>query len=261
MQVAMSVQNLYAGYAERYILKGVSFDIPKGQTTAIVGSSGCGKSTLLKHLLGLLKPASGSIIFKDKDIAQADEDGLTEFRKSIGILFQGSALLNSMTIADNVALPLKEHTNLNESTIKIIVKMKLDLVGLTGFDKFYPSQLSGGMKKRAGIARAMALDPEMLFFDEPQAGLDPITSAGLDILICKLRDIFKITTVVVTHELHSLFTIANHVVMLDKGEVVFSGSIDEFKACEDIRVIRFLTRQPEVQSFSPDDYFKTITAD
>jgi phospholipid/cholesterol/gamma-HCH transport system ATP-binding protein len=166
-----------------------------------------------------------------------------------------------MTVGDNVALPIREHSRLNEATIKIMVKMKLDLVGLSGFDDFYPSQLSGGMKKRAGIARAMALDPEMLFFDEPQAGLDPVTAAGLDNLIMKLRDLFRMTLVVVTHELHSLFTIADQIVMLDKGDLIFAGTVEEFKSSVDPRIQRFITRQPEEETYCPEDYFSIITAD
>lgn len=261
MENKISIKNLFTKYGNKTILKDITFDVPTGRITAIVGGSGCGKSTLLKHIIGLLKPASGEILVNNKDITKLTEMQLNEFRKSIGVLFQGAALLNSMTIEDNVALPIREHTHLNEATIKIMVKMKLDLVGLSGFGDFYPSQLSGGMKKRAGIARAMALDPEILFFDEPQAGLDPITSAGLDALIIKLRDIFKMTIIVVTHELHSLFTIADVIVMLDRGEVVFYGTVQEFKNSEDERVKRFITRKPEEETYSPEDYFNILTAD
>lgn len=255
------IKNLFTKYGNKTILKDISFNVPKGKITAIVGGSGCGKSTLLKHLIGLLKPASGEIWVNEKDITKLQEMELNEFRKSIGVLFQGAALLNSMPIEDNIALPIREHTHLNEATIKIMVKMKLDSVGLSGFGSFYPSQLSGGMKKRAGIARAMALDPEMLFFDEPQAGLDPVTSAGLDALIIKLRDIFKMTVIVVTHELHSLFTIADIIIMLDRGEVVFNGDLEGFKNAEDERVKRFLTRKPEEENYIPEDYFNILTAD
>ncbi len=261
MEPAIVVKNLITRYGDKVILKDISFQIPKGKITAIVGGSGCGKSTLLKHLIGLLRPVSGSIMVGDRDIASIDERGLDEFRKRIGVLFQGAALLNSITVGDNVALPIREHARLNEATIKIMVKMKLDLVGLSGFDDFYPSQLSGGMKKRAGIARAMALDPEMLFFDEPQAGLDPVTAAGLDNLIMRLRDLFRMTLVVVTHELHSLFTIADQIVMLDKGELVFTGSVEEFKSSEDQRIKRFISRMPEEDIYCPEDYFNIITAD
>ena len=258
MEKAIEVIDLVTQYGDRVILNGISFSIPKGKTTVILGGSGCGKSTLLNHLIGLLKPTLGKILINGRDITAMTEDEFNEFRKKMGVLFQGSALLNSMTIADNVALPLREHTKLEEPTIQIICRMKLDLVSLSKFEHFYPSQLSGGMKKRAGIARAMALDPELLFFDEPSAGLDPVTAAGLDELIIKLRDVFKITVVVVTHELPSVFMIADYVIMLDLGEVIFAGPIDELKASTQPKVRRFLERRAEQETYSPEDYFRFI---
>lgn len=261
MEKAIEVTDLVTQYGERVILKGVSFGIPKGQTTVILGGSGCGKSTLLKHLIGLLKPTSGKILINGKDATLMTEDQFNEVRKRVGILFQGAALLNSMSLSDNVALPLREHTALNESTIGIMVRMKLDLVGLSGFENFYPSQLSGGMKKRAGIARAMALDPEFLFFDEPSAGLDPVTAAGLDELIVKLRNVFKVTIIVVTHELPSVFMIADYVIMLDRGEVIFAGPLDELRVSDKPRIRMFLERRPEEAIYSPEDYFRFIAGD
>ena len=261
MENAIQVAGLVAHYGEREILKDISFFIPKGMTTVILGGSGCGKSTLLKHLIGLLKPTRGQININGKNIAVLNENELNEVRKKMGILFQGAALLNSMTIADNVALPMREHTRLEETTIQIMVRMKLDLVGLSGFEGFYPSQLSGGMKKRAGLARAIALDPELLFFDEPSAGLDPITAAGLDELILKLRNVFKMTIIVVTHELPSVFTISDYVIMLDAGEVIFSGTLDELRASVHPRIKMFLERQPEQETYSPEDYFKIIAGE
>jgi len=261
MENAIQVTGLVAHYGEREILKDISFFIPKGMTTVILGGSGCGKSTLLKHLIGLLKPTRGQININGKNIAVLNENELNEVRKKMGILFQGAALLNSMTIAGNVALPMREHTRLEETTIQIMVRMKLDLVGLSGFEEFYPSQLSGGMKKRAGLARAIALDPELLFFDEPSAGLDPITAAGLDELILKLRNVFKMTIIVVTHELPSVFTIADYVIMLDAGEVIFSGTLDALRASVHPRIKMFLERQPEQETYSPEDYFKIIAGE
>lgn len=258
MENAIEVNNLVTRYGDRVILKGVTLSIPKGKTTVILGGSGCGKSTLLNHLIGLLKPSSGRILISGKDITGLDETGFNEVRKKMGVLFQGAALLNSLTIADNVALPLREHTKLEEPTIKIMVRMKLDLVGLSKFEHFYPSQLSGGMKKRAGIARAIALDPELLFFDEPSAGLDPVTAAGLDELIIKLRDVFRMTIVVVTHELPSVFMISDYVIMLDLGEVVFAGTLDELKMSPHPRVRMFLERHAEKETYSPEDYFRFI---
>jgi phospholipid/cholesterol/gamma-HCH transport system ATP-binding protein len=261
MEIAIDVRDLVTYYGEREILKNISLSIPKGKTTVILGGSGCGKSTLLKHLIRLLKPTRGSIFIHGKDITLMEEEELNEVRKKMGVLFQSSALLNSITLADNVALPLREHTRLKESTIQIMVRMKLDLVGLSGFEHLYPSQLSGGMKKRAALARAMALDPEMLFFDEPSAGLDPITAAGLDGLILKLKNVFKMTIVVVTHELASVFTIADYVIMLDFGEVIFLGTLDELRASDHPRIRMFLERRPEKEAYSPEDYFKIIAGD
>jgi phospholipid/cholesterol/gamma-HCH transport system ATP-binding protein len=261
MEKAIEVTGLVTHYGDREIIKNVSFGIPKGMTTVILGGSGCGKSTLLKHLIGLLKPTSGRILINGKDITALDEKKLDEVRKRMGVLFQGAALLNSMTISDNVALPIREHTKLEESTIQIMVRMKLDLVGLSGFESFYPAQLSGGMKKRAGLARALALDPELLFFDEPSAGLDPVTAAGLDELILKLRNVFKMTIIVVTHELPSVFTIADYVIMLDMGNVIFSGALDELKVSDNPRIRMFLERRPEKEAYSPEDYFHIIAGE
>ncbi len=261
METAIEIIGLQTHYGDREILRCISTSIPKGMTTVILGGSGCGKSTLLKHLIGLLKPTRGSILMLGKDITVMGEDELNGVRQRMGVLFQGAALLNSMTVAENVALPLREHTELNASTIDIMVRMKLDLVGLSGFENFYPSQLSGGMKKRAGLARALALDPEFLFFDEPSAGLDPVTAAGLDELILKLRNVFKITIVVVTHELPSVFMIADHIIMLDGGEVLFAGSLDALNASEHPRIRMFLERRAEEITYSPDDYFRVIAGE
>jgi len=261
MESAIKVVDLVTYYGDREILKKISFSIPKGKTTVILGGSGCGKSTLLKHLIGLLRPTSGNIFMGDKDIAAMTGPELDEVRKKMGVLFQGAALLNSITIAENVALPIREHTKLNDATIQIMVRMKLDLVDLSGFDNFYPSQLSGGMKKRAGLARAMALDPEFLFFDEPSAGLDPVTAAGLDELILKLRNVFRMTIVVVTHEMASVYLIADYIIMLDAGNVLFTGTLDELRASQNPRIRMFLERRPETEVYSPDDYFKIIAGD
>ncbi|HMK49728.1 MAG TPA: ABC transporter ATP-binding protein [Thermodesulfovibrionales bacterium] len=261
MENAIEVKNLVTHYGDREILKNISFSVPKGMTTVVLGGSGCGKSTLLKHLIGLLSPTSGQILIGGKDITQMNEPEMNEVRKKMGILFQGAALLNSMSILDNVALPMREHTKLNESTMEIMVRMKLDLVGLSGFDSFFPSQLSGGMKKRAGLARALALDPELLFFDEPSAGLDPVTAAGLDELILKLNKVFRMTIVVVTHELPSVFTIADYVIMLDKGDVLFCGTLEELRKADHPRIKMFLERKPEEETYSPEDYFRVIAGE
>jgi len=260
-ETAIEVTGLRTRYGDREVLKGLTFAIPKGKTTVILGGSGCGKSTLLKHLIGLLKPSEGRISISGREITTLTDQAMDEVRKKMGVLFQGAALLNSLTIAENIALPIKEHTKINDATIQIMVRMKLDLVGLSGFDHFYPSQLSGGMKKRAGLARALALDPEMLFFDEPSAGLDPVTAAGLDELILKLQKAFRMTIVVVTHELPSVFAIADYVIMLDKGQVLFFGPLEELKASDNPRIRQFLERRWEEEEYSPDDYFRMIAGD
>jgi phospholipid/cholesterol/gamma-HCH transport system ATP-binding protein len=261
MEKAIEVRDLVTHYGDREVLKGISFDVPKGSTTVILGGSGCGKSTLLKHLIGLLRPTSGSIMINGEDITRMNEDQMNGVRRKMGVLFQGAALLNSMTLADNVALPMREHTDLEESTIQIMVRMKLELVGLSGFDDYYPSQLSGGMKKRAGIARAMALDPAFLFFDEPSAGLDPVTAAGLDELIIRLNRAFRMTIVVVTHELPSVFMIADYIIMLDAGKVIFQGTLDELRASRNERIQMFLHRKPERDTYTPEDLFRIIAGD
>jgi phospholipid/cholesterol/gamma-HCH transport system ATP-binding protein len=261
MEKAIEVKGLTSHYGDMNVLSRVSFAIPKGMITVILGSSGCGKSTLLKHLIALLKPVEGNIIMSGKDITALKEDELDEVRKKMGVLFQGTALFNSLTIADNVALPMREHTKLEESTLQIMVRMKLDLVGLSGFENYYPSQLSTGMKRRAGIARAMAMDPEFLFLDEPSAGLDPMTAAGLDELIRKLNKAFKMTIVAVTHELESVFAIADYVIMIDRDEVIFTGTLEELKASGNRKIRMFLERKPDEGGYSPEDYFRILTGD
>src|ERR1700674_273226 len=204
----ISVRDLHVKYGATEILHGVAFDVRRGETLVIMGGSGSGKSTLVRTLIGLEKPSSGHVWIKGKDIATISEAELDEVRKKIGMSFQGGALFGSMTVGENVALPLREHTKLEDSTIEIILRLKLDQVGLTGFENYMPAQLSGGMKKRAAVARALAMDPEILFFDEPSAGLDPIIAAGVDELILDLKKAFRMTILVVTHELTSALLIA-----------------------------------------------------
>jgi phospholipid/cholesterol/gamma-HCH transport system ATP-binding protein len=254
----VQVKNLVASYGDRTVLKGVNLDIYPGESLAILGRSGCGKSTLLRHMIGLLKPQSGQVIIKGKDINAISEDEKIELFKKIGMLFQSSALFNSMTIGDNVAFPLREHTDLEESTIQIMMKMKLDLVGLSGFDQFKPAQLSGGMKKRAGLARAIAMDPEVLFCDEPSAGLDPVVAAGLDNLIIKLKKAFKMTIVVVTHEMESVFTMADRIAMMHEGKILAVGTKEELQNHPDPVIQRFLKRIPDDEEIDRDAYLKTI---
>lgn len=258
LEYAIEIRDLVTHYGSRKILDGVNLKIRRGETMVILGGSGCGKSTLLRHIIGLNKPTSGEIWIKGKDITCLSEDELNTLRTKMGVLFQGAALFNSMTIGENVALPLVEHTDLNESTIQIMSRMKLGQVGLSGYDDYYPSQLSGGMKKRAGLARALAMDPEILFFDEPSAGLDPIVSAALDELIIKLKRAFKMTIVVVTHEMASAFLIADRITVLDKGVIVALGTPDEIRNSEHRKVQQFLQRRPDEVMQDSEEYLDIL---
>ncbi|HYB72058.1 MAG TPA: ABC transporter ATP-binding protein [Candidatus Sulfotelmatobacter sp.] len=255
----IEVRDLVVQRGDRRILDGVSFTVQRGETTVILGGSGCGKSTLLRHMVGLDRPLAGRVLLWGQDITELPEAEVNGLRRKMGILFQSGALFNSMTVGENVAVPLREHTELPDSTIEIMVRMKLGLVGLSGFEDYMPAALSGGMKKRAGLARAMAMDPEILFFDEPSAGLDPITAAGLDELILRLRQTFQMTIVVVTHELPSLFLIAEKVVMLDKGKVVLAGTLGELRASADPRVQQFLERRPAPEMEDEDEMLRILT--
>ncbi len=259
--VAISVRNLRVKYGEREILHGINFEVPAGETMVILGGSGSGKSTLLRTLVGLETPSSGEIWIQGKDFASISEDERDELRKKMGMSFQGGALFGSMTVGENVALPLHEHTRLDDSTIEIMVRLKLDQVGLSGFENYTPAQLSGGMKKRAAIARALAMDPEILFFDEPSAGLDPIIAAGIDELILKLKKAFRITIVVVTHELASAFLIADRMIVLDKGVIVANATTQELQKSQQPRVRQFLDRVPEPELTGEIDYLQMLTGD
>ncbi len=258
-EVMISLRNLRVSYGEREILHGISFDVMRGETMVILGGSGSGKSTLLRSLVGLQKASAGEIWLKGKNIASISPEEMDEIRKKIGMSFQGSALFGSLTVGENVALPLREHTNLEDSTIDIILRLKLDQVGLAGFEDYMPSELSGGMKKRAAVARALAMDPEILFFDEPSAGLDPIIAAGVDQLILELKKAFHMTIIVVTHELASAFLIADRMVLVDKGHVVAIGKVEEMQASTHPRVRQFLDRIPEPEVSGEMDYLQMLT--
>src|SRR5579872_2696642 len=258
---AISVVNLRVSYGEREILHGVSFDVRRGETMVILGGSGSGKSTLLKTLVGLEKPTLGEVWINGVNTAQISEREMDAIRKTIGMSFQGSALFGSMTVGENVALPLREHTDLEDSTIEVMVRIKLGQVGLGNFEDYMPSELSGGMKKRAAVARALAMDPEILFFDEPSAGLDPIIAAGLDELILNLKKAYAITIVVVTHELASAFLIADRMVLLDRGKSVAMGTRDEIRASLQPRVRQFLDRVPEPEVTDELDALEVLTGD
>ncbi|MFH1630120.1 MAG: ATP-binding cassette domain-containing protein [Pseudomonadota bacterium] len=212
----IQVKELKAGYGEDIILDNVSFTVYEGEVFVILGGSGCGKSTLLKTIIGLIHPYSGQIIIDGDEVSGDDEAKLQKVLRKVGVLYQGAALFGSMTIAENVALPIEEYTSLPRESVNTLVRMKLGLVNLEGYENHFPSELSGGMKKRAGLARAMALNPKILFFDEPSAGLDPVTSAELDNLILFLNRSLGTTMVIVTHELQSIFAVAQRIIMLDK---------------------------------------------
>ena len=216
-EVVIQVRDLVAAYGEQIILDNVSFEVYEGEIFVILGGSGCGKSTLLKHLIGLLPPHSGEVLIDGDDISECDEVTFQHILRKVGVLYQSGALFGSMTLAENIALPIKEYTDLPQESVDILVSMKLHLVDLDGYENHLPSEISGGMKKRAGLARAMALNPKILFFDEPSAGLDPVTSAELDKLIIHLNRSLGTTMVIVTHELRSIFTVAHRVIMLDKS--------------------------------------------
>jgi phospholipid/cholesterol/gamma-HCH transport system ATP-binding protein len=258
-EAIISASDLRVGYAGREVLHGLDFEVLRGETMVIIGGSGSGKSTMLRTLVGLEKPSSGKIEIKGVDIARASARETDAIRKRIGIAFQGGALIGSMTVGENIALPLLEHTTLEGSTIEVMVRIKLEQVGLSGFEHFNPSQLSGGMKKRAAFARAMALDPEILFFDEPSAGLDPITAAGIDDLILSLKNAYSLSIVVVTHELTSAFAIADRIVLLDRGSIAAIGPVEEVKNSSHPRVRQFLDRVPDSAQDDDVDHLRMFT--
>ena len=244
----VQVRDLVVRYGDATILDGVTFDVHEGEIFVILGGSGCGKSTLLRQVIGLEKPASGTVLIDGEDITKAEGKDRGRILRKIGILFQSGALFGSMTLAENISLPLVEYTDLPREIIEIIIRMKLSMVSLEGFENFLPSELSGGMKKRAALARAMAMDPRILYCDEPSAGLDPITSAGLDNLLIQLNRSLGVTIVVVTHELASVFAIAHRVIMLDKSvkNIIAEGKPFDLKEHSDNPLVRdFFNRLAE----------------
>jgi phospholipid/cholesterol/gamma-HCH transport system ATP-binding protein len=255
---AISVRDVVVSYNGRRVLDGVNLEIARGETMVLLGGSGSGKSTLLRQIIALERPQAGEILLNGVDLAKCSAAELKRQRRSIGVAFQDAALFNSLSLEDNVALALRENTRLAESTIRLMTWLKLALVGLAEFGKLSPQALSGGMKKRAAVARALALDPEILVFDEPSAGLDPIVGAELDELILGLKRAFNMTVVVVTHEMSSAFRIADRMAMLYKGSLIAVGTKEEMRSNPHPRIRQFLDRVPDpLADVSPlDEYFK-----
>ncbi|MFN7995466.1 MAG: ABC transporter ATP-binding protein [Bryobacteraceae bacterium] len=255
----IEVKDLRVQYGDREVLHGLTFEVHRGQTTVVIGGSGSGKSTLLRTLVGLEKPSSGEVRLHGTDLAKASVRELDAIRKKIGLAFQGGALIGSLSVGENIALPLLEHTALDPATIEVMVRIKLEQVGLSGFENYRPSQLSGGMKKRAAFARAIAMDPDVLFFDEPSAGLDPITAAGIDGLILNLKSAYSMSMIVVTHELASAFLIADRIIVLDRGRIVAMGTVGEVRNSGNPRVRQFLDRSPDAEQDDEVDHFRMFT--
>ncbi len=257
----IEVRDLVTHYGPREILHGVDLRIEPGEIMVIIGGSGSGKTTLLRHLLGLKRATSGSVRLLGHDLAAVSSLELFELSKRIGVAFQGGALFSSMTVGENVMLPLVEHTRLDRETMEIMMRMKLEITRLSGFEDLMPSELSGGMIKRAAFARAVIMDPVVLFADEPSAGLDPTVSRSLDELILELRDAMGMTIVVVTHELDSAFRIADRVTVLDQGDVLFIGTVDEIRRSENERIQNLLNRRFKEEELDPDEYLARLTGE
>ncbi len=244
-EARIRVHDLTMAYGDFVIQHDLNFTVQRGDVFIIMGGSGCGKSTLLRHLIGLMAPAKGKVLYDSLSFWDAAPEEQERIKRGFGVLFQSGALWSSLTLAENVALPLGEYTDLSPAEIREVVSLKLALVGLAGFERFYPSEISGGMQKRAGLARAMALDPDILFFDEPSAGLDPISSRRLDDLILELRESLGTTLIIVTHELASIFAIGNNSVFLDPESKTMIASGDPNmlrKECPEAKVRTFLNR-------------------
>ncbi len=257
----IEVRDLVTHYGTRKILNGVSLDIVEGEIMVIMGGSGSGKSTLLRYLMALEKQTSGTINILGNDIEKISKKDFFNIRKKLGVAFQGGALFSSMTVGENIMLPLYEHTKLDRKTMEIMARMKLEVVSLAGFEDLMPSELSGGMIKRAAVARAIVMDPKILFFDEPSAGLDPVVSSALDDLILTLREAMGMTIVVVTHELESAFKIADRITMLDRGDILFQGTVEEIRSHQSERIQNLLNRRSEDQAIDPDEYMQRLTGE
>ncbi len=257
-EYVIEVENLVTHYGDRQILKNVNLRIRRGEIMVIMGGSGSGKTTLLRHLMALEKATSGSIKLLGSDVTQLNEIELYAMCRKIGVSFQGGALLSSLTVGENITLPLREHTDLDQTVMDIMARMKLEVVNLAGFENLMPSELSGGMLKRAALARAIITDPALLFCDEPSAGLDPVVSSALDELILRLRDAMDMTIVVVTHELDSAFRIADRITVLDQGAILTVGTVEEVKNSDNERIQNLLNRKFEVEEPDPEEYLARL---
>ncbi len=255
----IEVKGLVTHYGQRKILDGVDFEVKKGEIRVVMGGSGSGKSTLLWYMLGLYQPTAGEIKLLGKDLQKISFNDHLNLKQDIGVSFQSGALFSSMSVGDNVALPLRELTDLDENTIRIISRMKLEVVNLGGFHKLMPAQLSGGMIKRAALARSIVMDPKLLFFDEPSAGLDPVVASEIDDLILSLRDTMGMSMVVVTHELDSAFKIADRITVLDNGKNLITGTVEEIKRSTNKRVMDLLQRRSRHDKLNPTEYLRRLT--
>lgn len=260
-KTVIEVENLVTHYGTRKILNDVSMSVAEGEVMVIMGGSGSGKSTLLRYMMALERQTSGTIKLLDQDIAKLNQQEMFNLRKKIGVAFQGGALFSSMTVGENIMLPLYEHAELDIMTMEIMARMKLEVVDLGGFENLMPAELSGGMIKRAAFARAVVMDPKLLFCDEPSAGLDPVVASALDDLILKLRDAMGMTVVVVTHELESVFKIADRITVLDRGEILFIGTVDELRNHPSERIQNLLNRRAEDDAIDPDEYLSRLTGE
>lgn len=255
---SIEVSGLVTHYGDRQVLKDVSLTVRPGEIFVIMGGSGSGKTTLLNHLLGLLRPTAGTIRVLGRDINTLSGQEMQDLRTRMGVAFQSGALFSSMSVGDNIALPLREHTDLDETTIGIVTRLKLEVVSLAGFEHLMPAELSGGMIKRAAFARAIVMDPKLLFCDEPSAGLDPVVASSIDDLILRLRDAMGMSIVVVTHDLDSAFKIADRICVLDKGEVLALDSVDAIRNSSNERIQNLLNRRTEEAEIDPDAYLRRL---
>lgn len=259
-ELVIEVRDLVTHYGPREILHSVSLDVYQGEVLVIMGGSGSGKTTMLNTLLGLVRPTSGYVRLLGQDLNAIDDVARTKLRQKMGVAFQGGALFTSMNVLQNIMLPLREHTQLDETTMQIMARLKMEVVNLSGFDELMPSELSGGMIKRAAFARAIVMDPRVLFCDEPSAGLDPVVASAIDDLILDLRNAMGMSVVVVTHELESAFKIADRICVLDQGNILMAGTVEEVKASDNERIQNLLNRRTEEEIMDPDEYLRRLTA-